>query len=666
MSRTKHSVELCALLVDETYGELTSRIFTILLRRGRLPIRLLAQHTRLTARQLRHGLAVLVQQNLVYHHTDKDSDITYYEANDDAAYNLVRSGKVLDIVEERFGEQARDVVQNLLLLGHTKVADLVAAYDSIQKPLTNGRTNGHSNSNGDAHDTNGKAASNVIHTGQLHTILYQLLDSGFLEPVTAAMFISPTDTYNMVEREELQNNYGGSTKGVKQKDELKSTVMKRMQAIAEEGRKWRPMGTNKRGYNGDGANGASKRQKLSNSTTNGRIEYQDEGIRLDSDLVLRINYEKCNVSIRSHSLIKLASNRIGETTSQVYAELLRLIEPHVPRCRFGSRNDGENDETSQLPDSAAVSTAELSKEMSRTINVATGIGKASSDKIDMKRVNKAMARKARSGAAGSDDDGSSDGSESEEDDINGMHDVEDPFENGDDSLKHKSKGKSQSKVTFQTEPEDRQARMLQIRNHLMLLASDDYHFIRKHGLGQQGSYTVDFESLVQTLRETELDTLIMENFGKTGHRLGRIMRKFGKLDEKQLPKMALMKQKDVRTKLVEMQMAGFVDIQEVPKDNSRTAGRTIFLWHFDKQRVSTILLDIIYKAMSRCLQRLEVEKRQADDIITTVSRTDVRGNEEEMLTSEQMKKLREIRGKEEKLLAQVGRLDELVGIFRDF
>lgn len=390
------------------------------------------------------------------------------------------------------------------------------------------------------------------------------------------------------------------------------------------------------------------------------------------ELIIRINYEKCTVALRNQSLVDLASNRIGETTSHIYAELLRLIEPYIPRCRLDPKVDGVGKEAEDtIPEGPSVSTAELSLALSKSINVASGIGKAPSEKIDTKKLEAARGKKRGADEADVDDAASSDEDDEDDEDVNyngNMEGVEqdsgnneeDPFVDG---LKSKTK---KIKVTFQEGPEDRQNRMLQIRNHLMLLAGDDRRFVRKCGVGHQGEWTVDFEALVESLKEFELDTLIMKNFGRTGHRLARIMRKLGKLDEKQLPTLAMMKQKDVRTKLVEMQMAGFVDIQEVPRDNNRATSRTIFLWYFDNERVSTIVLDNIYKAMARCLQRLEVEKRQSNDIISLVERTDVRGNEEQMLSGEQMNKLREIQGKEDKLLAQVARLDELVGIFRDY
>lgn len=394
------------------------------------------------------------------------------------------------------------------------------------------------------------------------------------------------------------------------------------------------------------------------------------------DLVVRVNYEKCTVALRNLRLAEFANHRIGETTSYVYAELLRLMEESIPRCR----RDHSVDDAEDLPDGPTVTTMELAAAISKSINVGTGIGKAPGDKIDTKKLLKTN----RSGKGRSDGDteaqvegeASTDEDESEEEDheMNGngnIPEVDEDFESrGEGGVA--TKAPKRAKVTFQDmppkppEPEDRGNRITQIKNHLMLLAADECHFLRRCGTRGQGEWTVDFERLVYFLQQSELDSILLENFGTAGHRLARTMRKMGKIDEKQLSPLALMKQKDIRTKLAEMQMAGMVDIQEVPKDATRTNARTIFLWYFDSARVSAIILQNVYKTMSRCLQRLEIERRRASGILSLTERSDVKDNQDEALTGEQLNMLREIRGKEEKLLGQIVRLDELVGTFHDY
>ncbi|EDN96672.1 hypothetical protein SS1G_01598 [Sclerotinia sclerotiorum 1980 UF-70] len=564
MSRSKHAVELCSLLVDDIYGELSSRIFTILLRRGRLSMIALKRHTQLTTRQLKLGLTVLVRQNLVYHNSDEGAD-TNYEANIDAAYALVRSGKILEIAEERFGSVAAEIMGQLVLLGHAKVSDIIAELNKSHDTRANGNgINGATNGNG----------VHSYHSGQLNYILIQLLEQGFIQPVGRNMFRSPTDSYNAVEKALLHEDYGGATRGTKQKEELRSRIRQRLQDLRAEVPNWKPVGYNRPSANGHLNGTASKRRRLSHNGTasNGYDFGDDETNRLDGNLVLRINHEKCTVFLRNRRLVELANNRIGVTTSYIYAELLRLMAEQIPRCRRDPKIDDAVDD----PDgpSIIITTQELTDALSKTINVSTGIGKATSENTDTSKLDKLQNGRKRK-AREVEDDASSD-EESEDDHKSFVNGNGHAMDIDDDPFADQPRVNTNKRaVTFQDQErappptESRQARMMHVMSHLQLLAADDCHLLRKCGSRQMGEWTVDFERVVERLRELEIDSIIYENFGQIGHRLIRVMRKMGKLEEKHIAKVALVKQQDSRTKLVEMQMHGMVDVQEVPRDAGR-------------------------------------------------------------------------------------------------
>ena len=242
---------------------------------------MLTKHTRLTPRHVRHGLAVLIQQNLAYFHFDRDTSTTYYEANQDAAYGLVRSGKIMELVESRFGSLAKDLVQVLFQVGHTKVSELIATYEMLHLKHNEG-----TGLNADTNGVNGVNGHEKLEqtSGHLHAVLIELLQAGMIEPVKAHMFRSPTDSYAMIEREILLSDYDGNTKGNKQKDELKGKVRERLQGLREEGREWNAKGGKKRSHAADitnGVNGTGKRRRLSNGAVNGDHYVEDDGARLD-------------------------------------------------------------------------------------------------------------------------------------------------------------------------------------------------------------------------------------------------------------------------------------------------------------------------------------------------------------------------------------------------
>jgi DNA-directed RNA polymerase III subunit RPC3 len=398
------------------------------------------------------------------------------------------------------------------------------------------------------------------------------------------------------------------------------------------------------------------------------------------DLLLRINYEKFTVTLRNDRLVELVRDRIGETTSKVYAEVLRLIEDQISRCQL----DPEIDDIDDLTDGPSITTMQLSTEISDEINIATGIGKAPSHKINTSLFKKEITERKLKTEEDIEDEGggsaSSDEEESEQEDheMNETETVTDATEDfedhGEDHFKDETTANShkRAKVTFEddiAQPTSQEAsdnRVLQLRNHLMLLATDSCRFLRRCGLDGRGQWTVDYDQLVDHLRETEVNLILFENFGLEGHRLVRMMRKMGKLDEKMLPNTALMSQKDLRTKLAEMQMAGMVEVQCVPRDAAHTVNRSIYLWFFDADRVASMLLHKVYKTMSRCLQRLEIERRRASGILSLAARSDVQEKIEVFFNGEQLNLLQNFRAKEEMLVGQLARLDDLVGIFRDY
>jgi DNA-directed RNA polymerase III subunit RPC3 len=254
---------------------------------------------------LRHGLVVLVQQNLIYYHTDTPTGVTHYEANYNTAYALVRSGKILSFVEARYGTLARELVHGVLLLGHTKISDLFQAYDAQkaeqarlvqlarQEALRQEEEEeaAESHESHQASDLNGSKVSHVngffpdpvtASPGQLHTALAKLFDGGLLERVVGSMFRSPADIQDELEKDLARESAGG-TKTAKQKTEFANRLKHKVRDLRKEGSEWRPY-SKKRHFNGDhtnGINGPSKRRRLAEGAANGESHYEDDGSYLD-------------------------------------------------------------------------------------------------------------------------------------------------------------------------------------------------------------------------------------------------------------------------------------------------------------------------------------------------------------------------------------------------
>lgn len=381
------------------------------------------------------------------------------------------------------------------------------------------------------------------------------------------------------------------------------------------------------------------------------------------------------MELRNQRLAGFAIDTFGETTGEVYRTLLELLTERTLHCRQDPRLKDHEDDEAPMP----VTTLDIFDRLDDNLNLQSGIGKAPTSKLNHRSVEKIKTTApqsddeselsdfegpARSRSAthlNGDSADESDDSRTEESDDEGQSKTSGKMRRG-----SKATSNGNAKVKFEDEPASTVSRLDQMRQHLLLLKESSHRFVRHCGTVGHGQWTVDFGQLMHQLREKELDAVIEQSFGRQGLRLTRILREKGKLDEKMLHTSALMKKGDVQGKMLAMQMAGLVDIQEVPKDNSRMANRTLFFWFFDGERSQTQLLDDIYKAMVRCIQALQVERHRDRNILSFVERKDVQGKEEEVMTTEHYNKYNDHLEAQEKLLGQAIRLDDVISVFRDF
>lgn len=223
-------------------------MFSYLLLHGRQPLRKIAEHTHLSPEQVRHGLVVLIQQHLIYHSASLDDGITYYDANWKSAYALVRSGKITQLVEERLGRYAAEVMSVILNLGHVKVSDLEDMPELLSSAAEKGppgtEVNGLNGVRGGqdhepihaksgkgygkrkriADGDNARANVNGGHGDsdlrRLHRTLRQLAGYGYIMRVRDAHFRSPADNFQAAHDAAKASPSVQSLKGKKLQDAI--------------------------------------------------------------------------------------------------------------------------------------------------------------------------------------------------------------------------------------------------------------------------------------------------------------------------------------------------------------------------------------------------------------------------------------------------------------
>ena len=70
-------------------------------------------------------MATLIQLRLVSHHTPQEG-LSIYQANTTNAYNIMRTGRLVELVEWKFGSAAASLMEHVAAMGFTTASELEA------------------------------------------------------------------------------------------------------------------------------------------------------------------------------------------------------------------------------------------------------------------------------------------------------------------------------------------------------------------------------------------------------------------------------------------------------------------------------------------------------------------------------------------------------------
>lgn len=624
----------------------------------------------MNGRQIKYGLVILLQQHLIFH-SGSDAPLTYYEIDWQNSYAIVRFGKVVKLVEDRFGKKAANVMSNLLALGHTRIADLKEAYfppetesddDSdngtangagSKRKRTNGNhvngtvrtngvangmpselddakpdlTNGHGKTNGVHKADKASKVDSVTHNGapeepgqeqddsditsvdELYELIQLLIERGWVRTVTETQYLSPGDMHDMLYQESIeQDNAGITPTGTKDKDVVNRGTLERKRAMRDE---WL---TVPKFAKGGQPNGANKRMK-----TNGANGYATPSS--DEDLVIRVNPEKIAVAMRSEQLVHLVEQRLGSVTARVYQTMLRMLESKTPRC-------WEEWADPPLPSGEPGDASIDPRFLVTARDVATKLSRERGD-LDI-------------------------------------------FEGIDPNAAVQITRKGHvNRTNIWTQPTDpaklnMEERTKVVDKHIQMLAEDPFHFVTWHSRAGFSQWHIEFDEIARQMIQTEIENTISARKGSLGVKLVRALRKKGRLDERAMCNVMMMSAADVRGIVNDLTIQGFVQTQEIPKVDRREAKHSLHLVWYDRQRAREKLLHDTYKGMVRILQRIRYEREKIEFTLTKAERSDVVGNEEKWLSTRELDDLRKWKEVQEKLLLQLMREDDLVAALRDF
>lgn len=515
----------------------------------------------------------MIQLRLVFYHTAPDGSSTY-QANTDNAYNLLRTGKLIELVGKHLGSSAANIIEILSSLGYATAEELEAHVAEDQASETPSSlapsTNGHVEDKQIAR-VEGKPKNDF------RGALVQLIKSKYIRAVRQAHFHSLFDARQEVERH-LRSVGALSTSTTKKvKGEIDEKVSMELEKRLD--------GT-------VSAASVLKELEQASARTSSTNASQDKTL-------LCVDFSNLVASIRNEKISSTADKLFGKHAAQVAFAACSQVDVDSPSMRPFTSNDP----------TASTSNLDISR-------IADDLEELAASRIQNREHRE-----------------------------NGW-----PVEHG------LANGHTHSRLNGSRD--DRQ-----VERQLAVLAEGPFSFLLQDRVAH--SWFADRTKLNAFLRDKELLRLMGENMSGPTLRIIRMLADKGKLDEKTMQDIGLLGAKELRKCLAQLQVMGFLELQEVPREPQRQPNRTIFLWFYDADRVRRVFLGKLYKAMSRLYQRLHLERTRLSSTLSKVERTDVQGSEEEMLSAAELQVLYQWRQKETWFMTEIHRMDDSIAILRD-
>ncbi|KAF9993931.1 DNA-directed RNA polymerase III subunit RPC3 [Entomortierella chlamydospora] len=116
---------LCRLIVREHFGPIVEKVANVLLRKGRMPVGLIANFTSLKPRQVRECLFVMIQHNIAVYAEAQERNriVTYYEANRAELLHRALIPKVLIYSQKWFEREGEAIASTILAHGKLTVVE---------------------------------------------------------------------------------------------------------------------------------------------------------------------------------------------------------------------------------------------------------------------------------------------------------------------------------------------------------------------------------------------------------------------------------------------------------------------------------------------------------------------------------------------------------------
>ena len=200
---------------------------------GRARIGQIVHQSKVSARQVKHGLFILIQLRLAVSSLSEQDGLYSYEPCPSNAYALVRGGKIIQHVNERFDKASVACLLNLLVLGHANVNKILQASDHVQNIDFFTRSN--TQFNGDHNNVTFDRTNSSDAKRQRRKALQNLIRNGYVLRLFQRDFQPDEDVNFNAEKEVRRQHFPGGLKGQKDKIQFQREVRRLRRSWRDQG-----------------------------------------------------------------------------------------------------------------------------------------------------------------------------------------------------------------------------------------------------------------------------------------------------------------------------------------------------------------------------------------------------------------------------------------------
>ncbi|KAI9295704.1 hypothetical protein K502DRAFT_324176 [Neoconidiobolus thromboides FSU 785] len=567
MAVSTNIARLCRQIISQQFGSIIERVAMTLVNRGRLSLNLLIKFSKLTNKQVRESLFILMQHGLVtyYDLPEGTKFVTYYTLETDCVLDRLGLLNVLEIAEERYSREGYLIAKTFCLNGKLRFRDL----EGYLEEEINGKKDQNNNSNNNSSNNEQNVNSDRISLENMRATFMRMVESKFIETILPLSSQTKLD-HSLEEEHKVVQSLGVLPSDQKKKRAIAASKAAKLEALQES---LSTIGT-KRQLNGNVGDKNSRRKiKVK--------EEEEENLLIDKNTHYMISFKRAQLFIRNKHIMEYANQRINKGAMEVMCCFITHIE---------NRIYGFNDKLSPPANSS-----DIQEHLNPEARLSTYMAIPNNNQAnENNNTNNQM-----------------NGNYSNYNQMNGNNNNQ---MNGNNN-------------NIMNNDNIRARNILLISEFIRLLNRDEIPLlVEAKERGIMGRYCIDFVKIGYAIKLNFMEVLIKRKFDVVAWRLIRILMLKGRMDEKQISKVAIIPGSTCRKLLNEMAVHGFISLQEVPKTVNREPSRTIYLWEFKIEKAFESILSHLQQSIGNLMDRRLIEMESRSTLIDKINREDVKND----------------------------------------